>query len=228
LRKINFDLIRPIVLKTLQNVDGILLHGSYARGDYSDESDLDLIIVTNSHCRTSYIKAKLEGELLIKKVSVTLLSAETFETLWKKGEIFILFGLTHGKVLLGESFFEDYSTLEFPFRENYKKEILKELRKVNVYEDYEKYDDCYRYPLSKLFVIFKKVAMFNMVEGRKLISNKRTAIHEYFKEKFTVKDVELILSFEKYTKENRPMKGSIYELTRAMELVNILRLDYDK
>jgi predicted nucleotidyltransferase len=63
LRKINFDLIRPIVLKTLQNVDGIFLHGSYARGDYSDESDLDLIIVTNSHCRTSYIKAKLEGEL---------------------------------------------------------------------------------------------------------------------------------------------------------------------
>lgn len=186
---------------------------------------MDVIIVTNSKHRTGFVKEMLEEDIQTQ-VSVTLVSANGFKKLWREGEPLVLYGLTHGKILFGNLFFQNFDPTSFPFRKNYQKEIVKELKKVKIFNDYEKYNGCYRYPLSMMFVVFKKISMFNLIEKKKLISNKREAIVEYFNTIFSPSDIELILSLERYTKEAKPISGEASELTRAFELIETLRVKY--
>jgi len=98
----------------------IVLFGSYARGDYTDESDIDVLVVSDMlprDPRQSFEKLFDPREPRITPIG---LNTEVFLSKLRRGEPFILEILEDGRVLcVDEKFYEEIARVFTEVRRRY-------------------------------------------------------------------------------------------------------------
>ena len=102
--KITPDLIKYVVQKIVKEIDPekIILFGSYARGDYSKESDLDLFIIKDGDYNSRMSRRKIAELLWGRKFAIDLFVRKTEEVEWNfkaKNPFYIYHIFKDGKVL---------------------------------------------------------------------------------------------------------------------------------
>ena len=82
--KITPELIDYIVQKIVNAIDPekIILFGSYARGDYSEESDLDLFIIKDGDHNSRIMRRKVADLLWGREFSLDLIVRKPTEVEW--------------------------------------------------------------------------------------------------------------------------------------------------
>lgn len=212
-------------LSSAVHLESLLLHGSYARGDASIDSDIDLIVISDAKVYASDLNFKLE-EHFKQHFSVTVLNKVTFFNLWEKGVLFLYFSLKEGRVLYDRNFITGIKVENFPFKNNYRIDVQIEIKKTDIYRDYSKYNGCYRYPTGKIYTCFKRISILKLAQDGIFISGKHQAIKQYYSKFFSDDDVKLILSAERYTKNDFIGSGELEELQRLFDLLNLYRREY--
>ena len=102
--KITPQLIDYIVKKIVKAIDPekIILFGSYARGDYNKDSDLDLFIIKDGNHNSRMMRRKIDGLLWGREFSLDLFVRKTEEVNWNfraKNPFYIYHIFKDGKVL---------------------------------------------------------------------------------------------------------------------------------
>jgi len=85
----------------------VILYGSYARGDYTEESDIDILVVADDlpkDPRDAYIKLVIPEKPEINPIGF---NTEVFIKKLEKGEPFILEVLEDGKIICGDQEFQE-------------------------------------------------------------------------------------------------------------------------
>ncbi len=103
-REITPELIDYIVQKIVNAIDPekIILFGSYARGDYSENSDLDLFIIKDGDHDSRLMRRKVAELLWGREFGVDLFVRKTEEVEWNfraKNPFYIHHIFKHGKIL---------------------------------------------------------------------------------------------------------------------------------
>jgi len=98
------ELIDYIVQKIIKGIDPekIILFGSYARGDYSKHSDLDLFIIKDGDHESRMMRRVVDDLLWGRMFPVDLFVRKTEEVEWNfraKNPFYIHHIFKHGKVL---------------------------------------------------------------------------------------------------------------------------------
>ena len=98
------ELIDYIVQKIVQEIDPemIILFGSYARGNFDQESDLDLLIVKDSAEPSRLIRRKVDALLWGREFPVDLLVRKPQEVAWNlraQNPLYLHHIFKEGKVL---------------------------------------------------------------------------------------------------------------------------------
>ena len=94
----------------------VILFGSYARGDYTDQSDIDVLVVSDLLPKDPREGFLMAFNLNYPKVIPTPMSTQVFLKKLEEGSTFILEAIEDGKIICGE---EDLS-----------KRLWKNLRKL--------------------------------------------------------------------------------------------------
>jgi predicted nucleotidyltransferase len=102
--KINPELIEYIVKKIVREIqpEKIILFGSYARGDFNRNSDLDLFIIKDGQESSRIIRRKLDVLLWGRKFPIDLIVRKTEEVEWNfraKNPFYLYHIFRDGKVL---------------------------------------------------------------------------------------------------------------------------------
>ena len=107
--KITPELINYIVEKIVREIqpEKIILFGSYARGNFTSDSDLDLFIVKDDKEESSRgIRRKIDALLRGRKFAVDLLVRKTEEVEWNfraQNPFYLYHIFKYGKVLYEKS-----------------------------------------------------------------------------------------------------------------------------
>jgi predicted nucleotidyltransferase len=82
--KITPELINYIVEKIVREIqpEKIILFGSYARGDFGEDSDLDLFIIKNSEESSRIVRRKVDHLLWGRRFSVDIIVRKSEEVEW--------------------------------------------------------------------------------------------------------------------------------------------------
>ena len=102
--RITPELIDYIVQKIVREIqpEKIILFGSYARGDFSQESDLDLFIIKDSEESSRMMRRKVDALLWGREFSVDLFVRKPAEVEWNlraKNPFYLHHLFKEGKVL---------------------------------------------------------------------------------------------------------------------------------
>jgi len=102
--KITPELINYIVEKIVREIqpEKIILFGSYARGDFNQDSDLDLFIIKDGKESSRVIRRKVDALLRGRKFAVDLLVRKPEEVAWNfraKNPFYLYHIFKDGKIL---------------------------------------------------------------------------------------------------------------------------------
>ncbi len=102
--KITPELINYIVEKIVREIqpEKIILFGSYARGDFNQDSDLDLFIIKDGKESSKVIRRKVDALLRGRKFAVDLLVRKPEEVAWNfraKNPFYLYHIFKDGKIL---------------------------------------------------------------------------------------------------------------------------------
>src|SRR3989344_2835418 len=81
----------------LKNVIGIFLAGSYARGEETESSDVDILVITDS----------IDKQIKIREYEITMVSKEKFEKNIKKS-LYLASLVNESKTILNDYFIKNY------------------------------------------------------------------------------------------------------------------------
>ncbi|MBC8234097.1 nucleotidyltransferase domain-containing protein [bacterium] len=106
--KITPELINYIVEKIIREIqpEKIILFGSYARGDFTHSSDLDLFIIKDDEESSRMIRRKVDALLRGRKFAVDLLVRKPEEVEWNfraQNPFYLYHIFRDGKVLYEKS-----------------------------------------------------------------------------------------------------------------------------
>ena len=98
------ELISYVVAKIVQEIqpEKIILFGSYARGDFSQDSDLDLFIIKDGEESSRKMRRKVDALLWGRRFPVDLIVRKSEEVAWNfraKNPFYLHHIFQHGKVL---------------------------------------------------------------------------------------------------------------------------------
>lgn len=95
---IKTDYLGNYLINSLQNAKYAFIYGSFAEGEYGDESDVDIMIISNSE-EKSFVKVLRElEEKLGRELNYVLWNVETFEKRAKSSSF--LRTIKEGKILM--------------------------------------------------------------------------------------------------------------------------------
>ncbi|MBS3079418.1 nucleotidyltransferase domain-containing protein [Candidatus Pacearchaeota archaeon] len=117
LERISKDIINMIIDKNLnEEIKGIYLFGSYARGDYEPGSDIDILIITNT----------LNKLIKENNYEVILVSEDNFSKNLPNSLIYFS-TLSESKVIFNKNLIEKYKIKKIKFN---KKSLLNEIKRI--------------------------------------------------------------------------------------------------
>lgn len=106
--KVTPELINYIVEKIIREIkpEKIVLFGSYARGDFKQDSDLDLFIIKDAEESSRVIRRRIDALLRGRKFAVDLLVRKSAEVAWNlraQNPFYVHHIIKSGKVLYERS-----------------------------------------------------------------------------------------------------------------------------
>ncbi len=102
--KITPELVNYVVEKIIREIqpEKIILFGSYARGDFNQDSDLDMFIIKDSKESSRIMRRKIESLLWGRRFPVDLIVRKSEEVEWNlraKNPFYLYHIFKDGKVL---------------------------------------------------------------------------------------------------------------------------------
>ncbi len=147
-------------------IRGVCLFGSVARGDSGPDSDLDLLVLGDDPKLTpSVIRRRLHLEEASPRVSIVYHTAETLDRYVKTGSRFLLHLQLEGDVLYDSSGFlnnlQHRPLLKAPVRA----EVDGQLERLSLYDNTDRYNGNFLFPLSHIYAIGKAIVMAILTEN---------------------------------------------------------------
>lgn len=171
-------LIKKVPVRT------VILFGSTARGDTTNRSDIDLLLITQQRSNKRAIKRLIPQSLMpSKKLCLSVYSAEQIHSAYVNGSLFMTHLIKEGKILYDDGFFKELCSNPFTISSSRMKLSLKifeqRLETANNIEMYNKhfirlYSDFYSMAKGIAFMILANNGqyVFNRKEAFDLLSNK--------------------------------------------------------
>ena len=140
----------------------IVLIGSYARGDYNDRSDCDLVLINCNDIPTDiYILEKITAPVNIIKYDTN-----QFNSLYAKGSLFFYHILYEGLLISGDR--KQWAILKESF--NVQQKFDKELRAINkrtvLLSNLPIFNDMFLTPLFNVYSELKNACIFFLAENK--------------------------------------------------------------
>jgi predicted nucleotidyltransferase len=179
LRERAADLTADLV-REFPQIRGVCLFGSVARGDAGPDSDLDLLVVGDDpQLAPSLIRRSLNLREARPRVSIIYHTADTLDRYLKTGSRFLLHLQLEGDVLYDSSgVLRDLQArplLKTPVRA----EVTGQLKRLSLYDDPERYNGNFLFPLSHIYAIGKAIVMAILCENEIYEFNRERAFDEF-------------------------------------------------
>ena len=123
----------PFLFPHLTHLHSIVVVGSGAQGTQTEESDLDLVVITKKNCLENICEAVFENEIEMSfagaggtKLEVTVLTESQAEELFSMASPFA-FAIRYGRMLFDDSYLENLLSIpnpRVPTREYYTKSLF--------------------------------------------------------------------------------------------------------
>ena len=167
-------------LSAAPQVRSVILIGSYSRGDNTEYSDLDLVIVSASSLPRSSFYSLLPLRLRTRELSLLPYPWDVFKDLYYEGALFMAHVVTEGKVLYDDGYFATLTRIPFKVSVN---SLLLQWRmlkhRVELFDDMSIYGRVFVDCLSHLYSILKNVAIIALALGGELEFNKSRALETF-------------------------------------------------
>lgn len=215
-----FEILSPY----LEDVIGIYLTGSYARGEQTDESDVDVIVITDS------IKKEISG----KKYNISIYTLDSIKKTLKNNPLMIYPRLVEGKALLNKSLLEQLKNIKIS-KGQFKEFIEDTKRIIKIDSEFIELDKLDGDLLESKSVIYSSVLRLRgifLIKNilRKEIYSKKLFKQWIIKEGIDKKDLENVYSiYEGVRDEDKnKIKKTKLKISLAEKLLNLLEKEVKK
>lgn len=208
----------------------VLLIGSYARGDYNDRSDCDLVLVNCDY-------SNIDKSSLVKitaPVSLIKYDTKTFNSLYYKGSLFFYHIFFEGVLISGDKDKWRELKKKFNVQAKFKIELNKINKRTNLLSNLSIFNNMYLTPLFNAYSELKNACIFFLAENKIYEFNKTECFssalsiigldypHEELRifYDYSVRNIDICLPFDPNQRE-----PSEYFLTTAHEITRIMN-DY--
>ncbi len=211
-----FEILDPY----LEDIFGIYLAGSYARGEQTPESDVDVIVISRN----------LKKEIVHGKYHISIYTIESVEKTIKDNPIMICPRLLEAKAILNQSLLEELKRATSKIRV---KEFIQDTKRIiKIDEGFIKLDKEESKILKSESVIYSLILRLRAVFLVKIMLNKKSYSKKIFKswligEIGSEREVDGIYSIYEKIRDNKKTKGEI-ELSSAEKLINLLKEEVKK
>lgn len=167
------------------NPHSIVLFGSYARGDYKDLSDIDILVITDSYLKISDINKNIPKSIKSEKISIVTYPLSDFNELFNEGSLFIAHLIREGKILFDDGSYEKIAKRDFKVSDEFLNEQIRiQINKLALYQDLSRFNNIHINCLDHFFAIFKNIVLLSLAKKGLLEFNKEKAF-QLFKSKFS-------------------------------------------
>ncbi len=220
IKKDLFEILSPY----LEEVIGIYLVGSYARGEQTDESDVDIIVITNN----------LKKEIVHGKYHISIYTLDSIEKTLKNNPIMIYPRLMEGRVVLNKLILEKLRNIKI-LKKQFKGFIEDSKRILKIDKEFIELDKLDEDFLESKSVIYSSVLRLRAIFLIKNILNKKVYSKKLFKQ-WLIKniadkeDVEKIyLVYEGIRDEDKnKVKKTKIKISLAEKVLNLLEKEIKK
>jgi predicted nucleotidyltransferase len=182
------------MVSSFPQITGVCLFGSVARGDAGPDSDLDLLVVGDDPKLTpSSIRRCLRLQDVTPKVSIVYHTPATLDRYVETGSRFLLHVQLEGEVLYDKGgLLRDLQRLP-PVSAPVQAEVEGQLRRLSLYDDTDRYNGNFLFPISHIYAIGKAIVMAILAEN-KIFEFNRDRAFEAFSTRFpeSIGDVEIV------------------------------------
>jgi len=208
----------------LEEVIGIYLVGSYARGEQTNESDVDVIVITNN----------LKKEIIYGKYHISIYSKNSVEKTLKNNPLMIYPRLIEGVVILNKLILEELKNTKI-LKKQFKGFIEDTKRIIKIDKEFIELDKLDGDFLESKSVIYSSILRLRAIFLIKNILNKKIYSKKLFKQglikqKVDKGDVEKIYSiYEGIRDENEnKVKKIKIKISLAEKILNLLEKEVKK
>lgn len=160
------DEVAGALIGEFPEVSGVCLYGSVARGDAGPDSDLDLLVVgKDPDLRPSLMRRALGASNTKPRVSIVYHTPDTLHRYIETGSRFLLHVQLEGEVLYDGSGVLKELKGRSPIRGPIREEVNGQLRRLGLYENTDRYNGNFLFPLSHIYAIGKAILMAILSEN---------------------------------------------------------------
>lgn len=197
------------VLAQKEDILGVCLAGSVARGDWDSDSDIDLVVVTADVLTRSELMGRLPRRLRLERLSVIPFSARRWLDEARDGSLFLHHLKLEGVVLMDrEGLVRRGLELVARTGPNVRQELERQLTRLRLYRDPARLNGEHLFALSHLYAIGKAVAIARCMELGETTFVKRDAFDRLAERQPALADdvetVARLRPFYDITHEKRP------------------------
>ena len=214
IKKEVFDILSPY----LEDIIGIYLVGSYARGEQTDDSDIDIIAISNN----------TKKEIISGKYNIIIITLKSVETSLEKNSILIAPRIIEAKPILNSSLLEKLKSKEIT-KKSLKFFIESTKSIISINRKTLKLDKIQGENAS-LSVIYSLILRLRGILMIKCMMEKKPYSNQKFKEwvkKETGRDYENIHKAYESIKLNKKSDVKI-EISEALKLLHLLEKEIEK
>jgi predicted nucleotidyltransferase len=152
-------------LARYEDVVAVCLLGSVARGDDHDDSDIDLLVVTETAVRRSHLIRRLPPSARDDRLSLICFSSEQWWDEVRRGSLFL-----HHVRLEGQAFYDPDEVVKRGLASvgrtspDVGGELRRQLDRLRLYRDLERLNGQHLFALAHLYAIGKAAAIARCVE----------------------------------------------------------------
>lgn len=151
------------------------LIGSYARGDISDLSDVDILVVTSSQKSKHGFIRDLRCDFDKNLVSIIKYPSHILQKHWSEGSLFTYHLRNEARCYYAEGDVLNFMKTEFRLKDNFSEDIGAQRKTLSVYQPANLFDDSTVFFTSQLFLLLKNVAIFSLADRGIINLNKWSA-----------------------------------------------------
>lgn len=209
--------IFDILDKSLEEVIGIYLTGSYARNEQKEDSDIDVIVISKS----------IRKEIVSGKYHISIIPLETIKKALKKYPISIFPRLIEAKPIINNSLLEELKKTKI--RKNSFKEFIKETERIiKINEGLLKIDKEKKEILDSNEIIYSLIlrlrGIFLIKNMMDKISYSNKLFLKHLMEEIKDEEVDKVYKIYKSIKNNKKIKEKI-RMESAEKLLDLLKKD---
>lgn len=172
-----------------------VIFGSQARGDFSDKSDFDMLLVNMDKERFDY---SIVPEEFRGKVDFVEYSEDEFLDFYKKGSLFLYHILKQGIVVDGCVSTWKKLESEFIVQNDFSEELKRIRNTSNLIKNISIFGGKYLTPLSNMFTELKNACIFNLAHKKVYEFNKRDCLEGALPKNIYDKDLNDLKHFYDY------------------------------